>query len=246
MKNSKILMSVVTLCFTFVLTAQSWEQKYAVKTVANGGTVSGTIKYAGDAEVPKRLKVDKDKEVCSQYEPLYSESLIVNKKNKGIQNAVVSIKNITQGKDWNLPEGGPVMDQNGCFFNPHILVVPAGKQFIILNNDGILHNVHTHGTINRPVNKAQPKFLKELKMKIDQPEYVRITCDVHSWMEGWIAAAAHPYYVVTDENGAFKLDNIPPGSYELEIWHEKLGKQTQKVTAKSGTDAKVNVVFNPK
>jgi hypothetical protein len=83
-------------------------------------------------------------------------------------------------------------------------------------------------------------------MKFDQPEYVRISCDVHDWMEGWLVVAEHPYYEVTDENGSFKLNNVPPGNYQLEIWHEKLGKQTREVTVKAGSDTNVKAVFKLK
>ncbi len=244
-KINKILISTI-ICLGLIVPFQVWAQKYTVKKVSNGGTITGTITYSGEAVAPKKLKIDKDKKVCSHDQPTYSEVLLINKENRGIQNVVVSITNISQGKDWSLPEGGPVLDQKGCWFSPHLLVVPAGLTFYIQNNDGILHNIHTHSKINRPVNKAQPKFLKRLKMKFDKPEYVQISCDVHNWMDGWVVVAAHPYYAVADKNGSFTLDNVPSGSYEVEIWHEKLGKQTQKVTVKGGADAKVNAVFASK
>jgi uncharacterized protein YcnI len=59
-------------------------------------------------------------------------------------------------------------------------------------------------------------------------------------MHGWLVSTPSPYVAVTDNSGAFKLTDVPPGSYTLEVWHEKLGKSTQKVTVKAKEDAKVN------
>jgi hypothetical protein len=69
---------------------------------------------------------------------------------------------------------------------------------------------------------------------------IEVKCDVHGWMHGWLVAAPTPYVAVSDASGAFKLTDVPAGTYTLEIWHEKLGKSTQKVTVKAKEDAKVN------
>ncbi|HEX6767755.1 MAG TPA: carboxypeptidase-like regulatory domain-containing protein, partial [Candidatus Binatia bacterium] len=65
--------------------------------------------------------------------------------------------------------------------------------------------------------------------------------DVHDWMSGWFFVAAHPYFSVSDENGAFSLSHVPPGSYTVEVWHEKLGTQSKKVDV--AADGKVEVNF---
>ena len=69
-----------------------------------------------------------------------------------------------------------------------------------------------------------------------EPESVRLSCDVHGWMQGWLIVEDNPYYAVTDEKGAFKLTDVPPGDYEVKVWQEKLGEATQKVTVKPGAD----------
>ena len=70
---------------------------------------------------------------------------------------------------------------------------------------------------------------RALEVKIDKPEAVEVKCDVHGWMHGWLVATANPYFAVTDGSGSFKLTDVPAGSYTVEVWHEKLGKSTQKV-----------------
>ena len=242
MNKPKVVALLATLGFTLVMPFRGWAQNYTVKAVSNGGGIRGSVTYTGEAPQPKALAVTDDQEVCGQTK--YSTELIVNGQNHGIQNVVVSITDISEGKDWSLSNEAPALDQQGCSFNPHVLVVPAGESFIVLNNDGILHNVHTRSRMNRPINKAQPRFLKELTMKLDEAEFVRVSCDVHSWMEGWIVVAEHPYYAVSDENGAFQMEDVPPGNYTLEVWHEKLGTQTRTITVPSGNAVQVDVTFS--
>ena len=203
--------------------------------VKDGGSISGTVKFKGTAPAPKKLDVGKDKEVCAK-SPKTDPSLIVDGGN--LVNAVVTITDIKKGKKIELKK--VQLDQKGCEYNPHVLAFPAGSTVEILNDDGILHNVHSYSKANSPFNMAQPKFKKSLDVKIDKPEAVEIKCDVHGWMHGWLVATETPYVAVTDKSGSFKLENVPAGSYTVEVWHEKLGKSTQKVTVKAKEDAKVS------
>ena len=203
--------------------------------VKDGGSISGTVKFKGTAPAPKKLDVGKDKEVCAKT-PKVDQSLIVN--NGNLANAVVTITDIQKGKKVELKK--VTLDQNGCEYKPHVLAFPAGSTVEILNPDGILHNVHSYSKVNSAFNQAQPKFKKSLDVKIEKPEAIEIKCDVHGWMHGWLVSTETPYFAVTDNSGSFKLADVPAGSYTVEVWHEKLGKSTQKVTVKAKEDAKVN------
>jgi len=208
---------------------------YEGGTVKDGGTISGTVKFKGNAPAPKKLDVGKDKEVCAKT-PKVDQSLIV--KNGNLVNAVVTITDIKKGKK--IEQKKVTVDQRGCEYHPHVLAFPVGTTVEILNPDGVLHNVHSYSKVNSPFNMAQPKFKKTLQVKIDKPEAVHIRCDVHAWMSGWLVATENPYFAVTDDSGSFKLTDVPPGTYTVEVWHETLGKSTQKVTVKAKEDAKVN------
>ena len=203
--------------------------------VKDGGSISGTVKFKGTAPAPKKLDVGKDKEVCAKT-PKVDQSLVVN--NGNLVNAVITITDIQKGKKIELKK--VTLDQNGCEYKPHVLAFPAGSTVEILNPDGILHNVHSYSKVNSPFNQAQPKFKKSLDVKIEKPEAIEIKCDVHGWMHGWLVSTETPYFAVTDNSGSFKLADVPAGSYTVEVWHEKLGKSTQKVTVKAKEDAKVN------
>jgi plastocyanin len=209
--------------------------QYKAGDVKDGGSVSGTVKFKGTAPAPKKLDVSKDKEVCGK-SPKVDQSLVVN--NGNLANAVVTITDIKTGKKIDTKK--VTLDQKGCEYQPHVLAFPVGSTVEILNPDGILHNVHSYSKANSPFNMAQPKFKKTLDVKIEKPEAIEVKCDVHGWMQGWLVATPTPYVAVTDNSGNFKLTDVPPGTYTVEVWHEKLGKNTQKVTVKAKEDAKVS------
>ena len=205
--------------------------------VKDGGTISGSTKFAGAAPARKEIQVTKDNEVCGKEKHL-SWDLIVGP-NKGIENVVVRLVDIKKGKKW--PSTKPTLDQRGCVYTPHVVVAPAGGEMDILNSDGILHNIHTYSTANPAFNKAQPKFKKVMPADFKKPETIKVTCDAHAWMLGWIVVSDHPYVAVTDEKGDFTLKDVPPGHYKLEIWHETLGKSVKEVTVKPKEETKVQI-----
>ena len=142
-----------------------------------GGTLEVEVKYNGAPQVEK-LKVNKDTEKCGTEATV--EKVVVGG-NKGLANAVVSVpgaKGASKAK--------AVVDQHGCKFVPHVTVMQPGE-VEFKNSDDILHNLHTYSTANPSINKAQPKFKKTMTEKLEKPEFVKITCDVHSWMLGWVA-----------------------------------------------------------
>jgi plastocyanin len=208
---------------------------YEGGAVADGGSITGTVKFDGTAPAPKKLDITKDKEVCGKEEH-FDEALVVGADN-GIKNAVVAITNITKGKAIDTATG-TVLDQKGCQYRPRVTLTPVNATVKVLNPDGILHNIHTFSKKNPPINRAQPKFKKEIEEKFAQPETFAVRCDAHAWMSGWIVVQEHPYYAVTDESGTFSLTDVPAGDYEVKVWHETLGEQTQKVSVPVKGEAK--------
>ena len=195
-----------------------------------GGTIEADVKYNGAPQVEK-LKINKDTEKCGTETVI--EKVVVGG-NKGLANAVVSVpgaKGATKTK--------AVIDQKGCKFVPRVMAMQPGE-IEIKNSDDILHNIHTYSTANPSINKAQPKFKKTMTEKLEKPEFVKVTCDVHSWMLGWVAVVPG-LAGVTDKDGVAKIENVPPGKYTLEVWHETLGKQTKDVEVKAGQTARVAV-----
>ena len=194
-----------------------------------GGTIEAEVKYNG-APVVEKLKVNKDTEKCGTETVI--EKVVVGG-NKGLAHAVVSVPSTKGAK---VAKG--VVDQKGCRFVPHVQVMAPGE-VEIKNSDDILHNIHTYSTANASINKAQPKFKKTMTEKFEKPEIIKITCDVHSWMLGWVAVVPGAAGV-TDANGVAKLEGVPAGKHKVEVWHETLGKQEKEVEVKAGQVTKVS------
>jgi plastocyanin len=212
---------------------------YEVISVADGGTIRGQVKLKGEAPTPEKVEITKDEDTCGKTEKI-NESLLVGSDN-GLQNVVVSIENIQRGKRQQRVREGALLDQKDCRYVPHVVLVPVGVSLTLKNSDGILHNVHSHSVENPPFNKPQPKFKKTMQATFTKPETIKITCDAHAWMSGWIVVHEHPYYTVTDESGRFVLTNVPSGEYTLRVWHEALGEGRHSVSVAPKAEARVQL-----
>jgi len=209
---------------------------YDAMAVTDGGTLAGAITFEGQPPPPTKIEVTKDPEVCGKDK--MGPSLVIGPGN-GIANVVVVVQ-ATKGKKLEPATPNPVFDQKTCEFHPHVLAFPAGSTIDVKNSDGILHNIHTTSTANPSTNQAQPKFKPLIQIKVEKPEWpIAVKCDVHGWMSGYWISEDHPYYAVTDASGAFKIADIPPGDYKVELWQEKLGKKEMPVTIKAKEETKV-------
>jgi plastocyanin len=210
---------------------------YEAETVKDGGTISGTVKFDGTPPARKPVEISKDREVCGAV-PHYDESLMVDA-GSGIANAVVSIPGIARGAPL-TPAKDVKFDQKNCDYRPHVLAFPAGSTVDIINSDGILHSVRTESKRNPPLDMAQPAFKRVMVVSLKYPELIAVSCDAHNWMHGWWFVAGNPYYAVTDAVGNFTIKDVPPGTYTLEVWQEKLGSETRKVTVEPGKTVTVD------
>ena len=242
MRRSLIGLIALGLSVALVAPASAYKSKKGIE----GGTIAGVVKFDGTPPAPMKLEVNKNPEVCGK-KPIFDESLVVGE-DGGIRWAVARLIDIKSGKKWSKKVWGKkkaVIDQNGCFFSPHVLLLKRKRSLTILNSDGLLHNFHSFTETNKGVNRAQPKFLKKMTLKgkkyFSKPEIFTVKCDVHSWMKGIVVVAKHPYYAVTGADGKFELTRVPPGEYKLEIWHETLGVSVQAVTVKANETATVAV-----
>ncbi len=204
---------------------------YSVVVVTNGGSISGTISFAGEVPAARTITITDDVDACGSSVEIQDIEVGTG---GGLANVVVSLTDITSGAARGEAASPPALDQNGCDFDPHVVMVAAGAVLEILNSDDVSHNVHTMAFDNRSFNRTQPPALEKLEATFDVAEKVAVKCDLHGWMNGWIVVTGHPYHAVTDGDGGFVLSNVPPGTYTLEVWHEALGATTREVTVAAG------------
>jgi plastocyanin len=190
------------------------------------GTIRGHVRYTGPATEQKTLPVTTDQYVCGKEKD--AEDLVLSP-DKGIRNAVVWLKSAPPGAKRETSAAPASLDQKQCVFTPRVIVVPVGGTAEFLNNDRLLHNIHSQSKGNPNFNRTQPKG-RAIPITFTKPEIIRIDCDLHPWMRAWVVVAEHPFYAVTGAGGEFTLGNLPAGPYTLNVWQETLGTVTKDVT----------------
>jgi plastocyanin len=206
--------------------------------VSAAGSIKGSVLLNGPVPAAKKLEVTIDQYVCGTEKD--AGDLLVSPL-KELRNAVVWLENPPASAAAAEPAANKVeVDQNGCVFIPRVVVVPAGGTVDFLNSDRLLHNIHATPKLNVSFNRTQPKD-RTIPVTFAKPEIVRINCDLHSWMVGWVVVAAHRYYAITGADGQFSFDNLPPGKYELHVWHERLGTAQASATVSDQQPARVTV-----
>ena len=194
---------------------------YQEKTVTDGGTIRGKVLWKSAPPATESIPV------AESYQSVCGKSKAIPGgigKNGEAPNAVVFIEEILSGKK-QLAPGRVQLDQRNCEYVPHVLIVPQNTEVEILNSDPFLHNVHTYNfNTERPstiFNLAFPVAGQKVTRKFSDGGKILTLCDAgHPWMSAHIFVTEHPYYAVTDTSGNFSLDQIPPGKYQLRLWHE--------------------------
>jgi plastocyanin len=195
-------------------------------TNVSATTIKGNVRYAGTRVEKKTFPVTIDQYLCGKEKE--AGDLVLSSAN-GIRNVVVSLHGVPAGSKAPVNPVPAKMDQKQCVFVPRVVVIPVGGTVEFLNSDRLLHNVRGGGKENPPFNRAQP-HARTIAIGFKSPEVLRVDCDLHSWMRGWIVVAEHPFYSVTNEEGEFVFENVPPGKYKLQAWQEILGRVNQEVT----------------
>jgi hypothetical protein len=195
---------------------------YREVAVSAGGTIRGQVRLAGSTPKLAPMPTGKDEAVCGKEQPT---PRLVQGKGGGVANAVVYLEAVASGKPFARQPA--LIDQTGCRYDPHVVIVPVAPALGITNSDTVLHNVHacTSDAQRRTLfNIAQPLVGQHTPVagdKLSTPGFYALSCEAgHPWMSGYLVVAAHPYYAVTGADGSFVLDDVPPGTYTVRMWHE--------------------------
>lgn len=217
------------------------QEAYREGAVANGGSLTGEVTFAGPPPEPYVIWVKKNADVFG--EKLPDERILVSRTGK-IKNVLVTLEGIKEGKRW--PEHRPQLINRGGRFVPHLQVVRTGSQLEVINQDPVLHNTHSYLDGKTLFNLAQPNKDQVIRKPLKRSGLVDLMCDSHDWMNGWIAVLDHPYFAITGEDGTYAIPDIPPGPYTLTAWHEKLGKKQVQVTVGAGKRQRADFTFSAK
>ena len=211
---------------------------YAGAPVADGGKITGTIRLKGEAPALAAHQVTEAVKVCGQTVP--NEEIVA--KDGGLGNAVVWIDNIQSG----MPKKKQtvLLDQKKCRYVPHVMSATVNSNLVITSSDPTLHNIHGFLGRRTVFNVAMPVKGMRISKRLNQPGQITVKCDAgHTWMSAYIHVFPHPYHVVSSPDGRFELPNVPPGTYTLKAWHERLGSQTAEVTVAAGGTVTKDIEF---
>lgn len=221
-----------------------WGLMIAFHNSAYAANIDGKVIFEGTAPELRKVDLSADPN-CSDLHPdgLISEEVVVNS-NGTLKNVFVYVKEGLEGKTFS-PSIEPVsLDQKGCWYEPHVFGIQVNQPLEIINSDNTLHNVHSLPAKNKEFNLGMPIQGMKLRKSFSKPEtMVKFKCDVHPWMASYAGVLEHPFYSVTSGEGTFEIKDLPPGSYVIEAWHEKLGAQTQNVTIGAKETKEVTFTF---
>jgi plastocyanin len=154
-------------------------------------------------------------------------------------------KGLPAGKTYPVPSAPVTLQQKGCQYVPHVMGIMVGQSYKILNDDGILHNIHTLPKVNASFNRGQPATVKEMNTNFPKAEDMfQVKCDVHPWMSAYMGVFTHPFFSVTGADGKFTISGLDPGTYELTAWQERLGTKTATVTVAANEAKSQNFSFS--
>jgi plastocyanin len=201
---------------------------------ALAGGIRGTARLAGAAPRPVPLQITRDQSSCGGAAP---DETVVARDGK-LANVVITVK----GLPARAAPRALVLDQRHCRFVPHVLAGPVGSTLEIVNSDPVLHNVHGYQGQSTAFNVALPVQRQRVTRKLDRPGAVKVRCDVHGWMSAWVVVAEGPSGV-SGADGTFAIPDVPPGTWSVTAWHEKLGERSAQVTVPASGEAAVDFSF---
>lgn len=237
MRTSRLILGVLFTLPLATTPALAAKAKYKEVAVSDGGTIAGKVVYNGPVKMRTVLPT-KDKDVCGGPR---KQPVIVVGEGGAVKDSVIYLKDVASGKAWpEMGPGNPKIDNVDCRFEPHVQVIRQGR-IDIANSDPVLHNTHGYYGKRTAFNVALPLQDAKVTKLLRVPGEVRVDCDAHGWMLGWIHVVENPYYAQTGDDGMFSITDVPPGDYTLVVWQEELGATEMPVKVTAGKTTEVPI-----
>jgi plastocyanin len=220
---SRIMQCIILLCLVSNPSIASAED-------ATWGTLEGRFQIDRLVEVPPIAKAGnpqiKDTAVCGKLD-IPDETLVVNAENLGVGNIIVFLRKAPEQIHPDLVEvkEPALLKCENCRFVPHIMAIRTGQPLRVLMDDKVAHNSHFNPVANSGEGSIVVPPGDERTTTFHLPETlpVKVTCDIHSWMNGYVTVLDHPYCAITDKDGKFRIEKLPAGQHTFRVWHERRG-----------------------
>jgi len=211
-----------------------------IPAAAMAETIEGVVDFTGKAPTPGKLHREADP-FCAK-KPMTDPTVLT--KGGKLQNVWVHVSKGAK-EAAKVPATAVEMDQKDCMYEPRFTTAVVGQKIQAKNGDPVLHNVHTYLGSATLFNKGMPNDkAAPIEYTAKDEGMMKWKCDVHPWMRGFIGVSKSGLQAVTGADGSFKIENVPPGKYTIEAWHEKYGTKTQEVTVEAGKPAKATFKYD--
>lgn len=230
------IVAPLVLCaisFTLFISGGPSADAYEVKQISGAGGVRGKVHIGGAIPLVKRVPIFKDQDICGSG---HRDIPLVQANGDGLLNTVVYLEDVAAGKPFRAASKKITINQLGCRFIPHLSVITNGGEVEVINSDTILHNIHTYEMIGSTnfssfsVSQPQRGDIVTKKVELKRSVGMRMMCDAHDFMRGFIFVARNPYYAIVDSDGEFFIEDVPPGTYKIKAWHGTLGEKEASVS----------------
>jgi len=162
-------------------------------------------------------------------------------KDQPVADAVIWLTPLDRQVAVTPPAAPVVIEQKGEEFHPYVTPVVAGTRISFPNHDTVQHHVYSLSPAKR---FEIPLYRGESKEAIlfDRPGIITLGCNIHDWMAAYVVVLATPYYAKSDATGSAAIAGLPPGRYELAVWHPRHPDELKRAVTVSGTEAAPQVI----
>jgi len=238
-----LFLSLFSLALIFSSIAPRAARAGGPAPTPTGASVRGVVHFDGKVPAAKPISMAADP-VCARQHPtpVTTQEIMVDSKGD-LENVIVFVSDGLGDRSFDPPAQPAVVEQKGCMYQPHVMAVRANQPLEVVNHDQTSHNIHPQPANNREWNKAEPPGSKMEEAFAREEIAIPVKCNLHPWMRSYIAVFKHPYFAVTGKDGSFDLSHLPPGTYTIKAWQEKLGTSSQTLTIGANETKEINFVF---
>jgi hypothetical protein len=244
---------LITFCFLFSLllsaipstSSQTSAPPPLYKPNGNEPVVLGSISVTGDIPAPMTIDMSADPD-CMRLNKGKAKTQSVLTDHGMLQNAFVYLESGQNLREYSFegPLDEVILRRENCQYVPRLLGMRLGQKLRIELNDGVMHNTHPTPKLNVEWNRTTGPDISSYLVAIERAEaLIPFKDNQHPWEKAFVSVLKHPFFAITDKLGNYEIRGIPPGTYTLRVWHERLGDQSVELTLIPGELRRADFTF---
>ena len=219
-------------------------QKKAYVHTGKEASIAGTVTLLG--ELPKALTIDLAADPSCYTDNPHPKTEWYRGRAGGLANVLVYVASDSLDNFlFSTPTSPVVLEHKRCRYEPHVMGLQVGQPLNIVNSDETIHNTHPTPRVNQEWNQTQAMGAPPLVKTFGRAEVsIPFKCNQHPWERAYVSVFAHPFFAVTDMEGNFRIEGLPPGSYKVTAWHERLSEKNLDAVLAPGESRYLSFAFS--